>query len=109
MLVPADATVNINGYVTGIPNNNNLENAKVVVTRLDNGMRLDSMYTDINGFYHKDFIVSLTGTPKNETATNTVYPNPYSDKTILVTYITQAGTYKLYCKRDKFPHFELQG
>ncbi len=90
-----DNTVNINGHVTGIPNNNPLANSKVVIIKANNNIRIDSTYTDTSGFYNKKFIVSLTGEKENETAKDIIYPNPYSEQTNIETYIKETGNYKI--------------
>ncbi len=74
--VYSQQNVNINGVVTGVPHNNKINGAKVVAVRVDNNARVDSAYTNANGFYNLDFI--WTGQPGQEFLENGLFPNPCS-------------------------------
>jgi hypothetical protein len=90
-----NVTVNIDGTVTGTPNNQPLSLAKVVLVRNDNGQRLDSTYTNQNGHYQKQFIVSYTGTFPDKAALNSAFPNPSADRTTIIFNAPAAGNYRL--------------
>jgi hypothetical protein len=79
--VYAQQNIIINGTVTGTPNNNLIENVKVVAVNLNDGLRMDSTLTNEAGHYVLDF--QWTGAEVNGAFTNKLFPVPYASKTQL--------------------------
>lgn len=86
-------SVYINGEVKGNPNNNQLENVKVVAVKTENNARVDSTYTDINGHYDLNFILDEIYEQLNQE--NKVFPNPYQTQTNLQVNILKEDNYTL--------------
>jgi len=86
-------SVYFNGTVKGVPNNNLLQDAKVVAIKTETGTRVDSAYTNTNGAYNLQFIWDEI--KEHEQLENKIYPNPYTDRTHLELAVDQSGLYKL--------------
>lgn len=93
--VPGNETVNIQGTVTNAQTGSPLSVTKVVLIRTDNGQRLDSTYTNQNGHYNKDFIVSFTGGFPDDIAVNCAWPNPSQKQVNIRFYANENGIYNL--------------
>jgi len=89
----AQQNIHIQGTVTGIPHNNKINGAKVVAVRVDNGARVDSAYTNANGFYNMDFI--WTGNQEHEVLENELFPNPCNNERNITMNAVSSDNYNL--------------
>lgn len=85
--------ININGTVTGTPNNNNINGAKVVAIRTDNNARIDSTNTNSYGNYALNFL--YTGTQNLEKPKQKIYPNPCNSERTIQTNTPKTNNYTL--------------
>lgn len=85
--------INVNGVVTGLPNNNFVDSVKVVAVKVSNDARVDSAYTDASGFYNMDFI--WTGNREREVLESKLFPNPCIDERNIIMDAVSSDDYRL--------------
>ncbi|MFA6073085.1 MAG: hypothetical protein WC758_03160 [Candidatus Woesearchaeota archaeon] len=85
--------ININGTVKGAQYNNQLENVKNLVIKTNDQTRIDSTYTNTQGYYNLDF--AWTGNQELNTLENKLYPNPYNEQTNIELNTPENGIYQL--------------
>ncbi len=88
-------SAHIEGTVTGIPNNNPLSQAKAVLYKVfpTDTIAFDSTYTNINGFYSRDF--NWVRIPRPTIDKNRIHPNPNRSQTNIIYNAEDAGDYSM--------------
>lgn len=98
---PRSTEVKIHGYVIGVPNYNNLHQAKVLVIDPETNIHIDSTTTYSSGLYILDFIWTNINSENLEHQLY-AYPNPYNGSTNLEIVSPKSGNYDLKV-------FDIQG
>ncbi len=94
-------TININGQIKDTETGAPIQGAKEVLINPINNARLDSTYTDVNGFY--DLTYNWVGIQENQNITiDKLFPNPYTSETKINMLLTKDKEYKILA-------FDVQG